>query len=209
MWFPGFCLKGIPMWNQFGLWCDFMWWHGMTSRYDVTVWRHIINLCVSQQTKGLLGKSTAQLGNTGGMWTLRRFHWNKNLVTYHLLIKSSFPCFSQSFSIMDWMRQHKSHSNNSYNSFPETQKNYQKRITGKLSWISHSFIHSFACLFICSFVLSFVHLFIHSFVHSFVHSFIHSFIQVSRSTGEVSAIWSRQKRGNQPSRSSMGFTNRT
>ncbi len=31
MWLQGFCLKGIPMWNHYGLWCDFMWRDNMTS----------------------------------------------------------------------------------------------------------------------------------------------------------------------------------
>ncbi len=74
MWFPGFCLKGIPKWNHYGLWCDFMWHHSMTPWCQVRSWYDVITsrdvtwwICVHlsiNNKKGTLGQKVCTILET-------------------------------------------------------------------------------------------------------------------------------------------------
>ena len=86
MWFPGFCLMGIPVWNHYG--------HGMMSP-DVTSW---ISACLSihnkKKKKEFGAKGLYNLGNAGGTRPLRRFHSHlKPATDYKFEIKKVLMIF--------------------------------------------------------------------------------------------------------------------
>ena len=80
MWFPGFCLKVFPMWNHYGLWCDFIWRHSMTSWCQVRSWYVCVSLSVTK--KGTLGQKdrtileTRELCERSGVFIIQN-DWNR------------------------------------------------------------------------------------------------------------------------------------
>ena len=88
MWFPSFWLKGIPMWNHYCLWCDFMWHHSMMSWCQVrsqygVMWCHMMKFVFVSQSitkRNFWAKGLYNFGNEAGMWTLRHFHYTYNFI---------------------------------------------------------------------------------------------------------------------------------